>query len=171
MQLMNFARQKWRPSLTMVVILVCTALISVPPLGLLAARLTSNQFVRETEQSLIHQASIYAEIYATTFAKLDGPVVGVALNEVQKEHWNANLHPERSRLNVRTAPVLPPRPNGEPVPAPLDSRFILMADTLAPIARKARKTTLAGAVFLDAGGRDINAVGAPSLSFQRSRPP
>lgn len=99
MQLMNFARQKWRPSLTMVVILVCTALISVPPLGLLAARLTSNQFVRETEQSLIHQASIYAEIYATTFARLDGPVVGVALSEDQKEHWNANLHPERSRLN------------------------------------------------------------------------
>jgi signal transduction histidine kinase len=164
MQLMNFARQKWRPSLTMVVILVCTALISVPPLGLLAARLTSNQFVRETEQSLIHQASIYAEIYATTFARLDGPVVGVALSEDQKEHWNANLHPERSRLNVRTAPVLPPRPDGEPVAAPLDSRFILMADTLAPIARKARKTTLAGAVFLDAGGRDINAVGAPSLS-------
>ncbi|MGL4235377.1 histidine kinase dimerization/phospho-acceptor domain-containing protein [Tabrizicola sp.] len=164
MRPVNTVQRKWRPSLTMVVVLVCAALISVPPLALLAARLTSNQFVRETEQSLIHQAAIYAEIYATIFAELEGPLVGTPLNEDQKEHWNANLHPELSRLNVRTDPVLPARPDGEAVAEPLDSRFSLIAERLIPISRKARKTTLAGTVFLDYSGRDLTSAGAPSLA-------
>jgi len=161
---MRGAAKKWRPSLTMVVVLVCVALISVPPLALLLARLTSNQFVRETEQSLIHQAAIYAEIYAAAFAAEDGPQIGTPLNEDQKQHWNASLHPERSRLNVRTDVVLPPRPEGEPVAAPLDPRFVGIAAQLIPIASKAKKTTLAGIVFLDADGRDLTTEGAPSLA-------
>ena len=60
--------------MALVVAAVCGALISVPLLALLTVRLTSNQFVRETEQSLTQQGAIYAEIYRGYFEALGGPV-------------------------------------------------------------------------------------------------
>lgn len=149
----------------MVVVVVCAALISVPLLALLAVRLTSNQFVRETEQSLIQQGAIYAELYATAFAALDGPQIGAPLSAAQKQHWNANLHPARAQLNVHTDLVLGPRPDGHGAAAPVDPRYTKIANQLEGVAKHARKTTLAGVVFLDHQGRDLSAHGAPSFAF------
>ena len=148
----------------MVIAIVCAALVSVPLLALLAVRLTSNQFVRETEQSLIQQGAIYAEIYAQAFAALDDAPIGTALSDDQKEHWNASLHPARAQLNVRRDTVAPPRPDGEVVTEALDQRHIDIIEHLIGVARRSQKTTLAGVVFLDHKGRDLNAQGAPSLA-------
>ncbi|SHF55951.1 Signal transduction histidine kinase [Litoreibacter ascidiaceicola] len=158
------SRKKWRPSIAMVIAVVCAALVSVPLLALLAVRLTSNQFVRETEQSLIQQGAIYAEIYAEAFTALDGPLIGTALDDDQKKHWNANLHPARAQLNVRRETVAPPRPDGEPVTDALDQRHADIIGPLLEIARRSQRTTLAGVVFLDHTGRELNADGAPSLA-------
>ncbi len=159
---MKPARKKWRPSAAMVVTLVCLSLISVPLLALLAVRLTSNQFVRETEQSLIHQGAIYAELFADAFAALEGPQIGTALDDEQKAYWNANLHPARAQLNVHRDPVAPVRPEGVPVNAPLDPRYVAITDRLLQVARQSQRTTLSGIVFLDHTGRALNTEGAPT---------
>lgn len=148
----------------MVIAAVCVALVSVPLVALLAVRLTSNQFVRETEQSLIQQGAIYAEIYAQTFSALDGPLVGAILSDAQKEHWGAKFHPARAHLNVRQDTVGPPRPDGTAVTAPLDPRYSAVTPRLIRLAKRSQRTTLAGVVFLDHAGRDLNSEGAPSLA-------
>ena len=140
MQPVSSVRKKWRPSIAMVIAVVCAALVSIPLVALLAVRLTSNQFVRETEQSLIQQGAIYAEIYAQAFAKLNGSLVGVVLSEAQKEHWSANLHPARAQLNVRHEVVAPPRPDGEAVEMVLDQRYSDIAPLLIGLARKSQRT-------------------------------
>ncbi|MEP3346347.1 MAG: HAMP domain-containing sensor histidine kinase [Litoreibacter sp.] len=148
----------------MVIAIVCAALVSVPLLALLAVRLTSNQFVRETEQSLIQQGAIYAELYSQAFGAETGPEIGAQLSEAQQEHWGANLHPARAQLNVRQDIILPPRPDGVPFDQALDARHAMIADQLIHVARRSQRTTLAGVVFLDHNGRDINAKAAPSLA-------
>ncbi|MEM9912417.1 MAG: ATP-binding protein [Pseudomonadota bacterium] len=158
------APKKWRPSIAMVVASVCIALISIPFLALLSVRLTSNQFIRETEQSLIQQAAIYSKVYATRFAELEGPAIGNPLSDERKQHWKTELHPQRPQLNIRTDPILPIRPDGQPGQGTLDTRHVQIAGDLRDIARGSKKTTLAGVVFLDHQGRDILAAGAPGFA-------
>lgn len=159
---MTPARKKWRPSIAMVVAVVCISLMSIPLLALLAVRLTSNQFVRETEQSLIHQAAIYARVYAQAFAAQDGPMIGTPLSEAQRNKWNARLHPFRAGLNVHRDTVGPERPDGKPVSKPLDPRHVAITKELVLLARQSQRTTLSGIVFLDHEGRALNTSGAPS---------
>ena len=66
--------------MALVIGLVCTVLVSVPILAFLAMRLSSNQFVRETERALIDQAAIYAAAYAALLAAEGGPPAGPALD-------------------------------------------------------------------------------------------
>jgi signal transduction histidine kinase len=148
----------------MVITIVCTALVSVPLLALLGVRLTSNQFVRETELSLTQQGAIYAQMYAEAFAALDGPVIGTALNQAQKEHWTASLHPAKAQLNVRRDKIAPTRSEGELSNVPLDPRYNQIVDPILNIARRAQKTTLSGVVLLDHSGRDLSIDGAPSYA-------
>lgn len=155
-------RKRWRPSIAMVVAGVCITLVWVPLIALLAVRLTSNQFVRETEQSLIQQSAIYAALYADAYSAEPGDVIGTALSEEQKAHWGAGLHPARATLNVRTDDVLPPRPEGTAVAAPLALRYAAISEKLTRIARDAQKTTLSGVVFLTNDGRSLNDADAHS---------
>ncbi len=155
-------RQKWRPSLGLVIALVCVVLMSLPLLALLAARLTSNQFVRETEQSLIQQGAIYAELFANSY---QGAPVGTVLSDRLKQHWAENIHPARPRLNIRKEAVLPERPEGETVEGPIDPAYRAIAPDLLKLARGAKQTTLSGVVFLDHAGRALTAAGDGVRSF------
>lgn len=156
-------KKRWRPSIAMVVSGVCIALVSVPLFALLAVRLTSNQFVRETEQSLIQQSAIYAELYADAFRALPGEPLGAILNAEQKAHWGSDLHPIRAILNVRFDEVLPSRPDGDPVTEAVDPRHAAITQNLVRIARQAQQTNLSGVAFLTHDGRLLNEFGAPSL--------
>ena len=157
-------RKRWRPSIAMVVAGVCVTLVSVPLFATLAVRLTSNQFVRETEQSLIQQSAIFAELFADRFAALPGPLVGSELDDAQKRHWGSDLHPAQPVLNVRREAVKPPRPDGQPVAVPLDPRYGAIIEDLLSVARGAQQTTLSGVAYLSHDGRLLNEPGAPSLA-------
>ena len=157
-------RKRWRPTIALVVAGVCVTLVSVPLLSLLAVQLTSNQFVRETEQSLIQQSAIYAELYADAFLSLPGEPLGTPLDDARKEVWGADFHPVAAVLNVRVDPVKEPRPDGTPVQKPLDPRHVAITENLVDIARAAVKTNLSGAAFLDHEGRLLNDPDGPSLA-------
>lgn len=145
---MTGVRRKWRPTLGLVIALVCLGLISVPAVAFLALRLSSNQFVRETEQTLINQAAIYAVVYRDALVA-QGIVAGPEIEPGAKVFWEAPLHPTLPGLNLRRSTVHPPLPDfkeGGPAPDPAYTAF---APDLQALARAARRTTLAGIRFLD----------------------
>jgi len=157
-------RKRWRPTIALVVAGVCATLVSVPLLALLAVQLTSNQFVRETEQSLIQQGAIYAELYSSAFLALPGEPLGTQLDDTRKAWWSADFHAVTARLNVRVEPVRVSRPDGIPVEKPLDPRHATIAGGLVDVARAAVKTNLSGVAFLDHEGRLLNDPDAPTLA-------
>lgn len=168
-QALTRAPTKWRPSVALVVGLVCLVLVSVPVLALLAMRLTSNQFVRETEHALIDQAAIYATVYAGLLAEAEGRAIGPALPEAQQAHWQSEWHPWIPVLNLRHSPILPPLPDFDeaapPTVAPPGAAHAAVIDPLLALARAAMKTTLAGAFFLDHRGVNLRPDRLRDLSF------
>ena len=155
---MTEVRQKWRPPMALAVILVCSALLAVPAISLMALRISTNQFVRETEQSLIQQSAIYSAIYATGFEYHSDTLPGQPLPEERRAYWNKPLHVIDAKLNVRQAQTLPPRPDGEPVTQATDPHYVKLAPELGRLAERAKRTTLSGVVFLDYRGVDILAL-------------
>ncbi|WP_082392489.1 ATP-binding protein [Aliiroseovarius crassostreae] len=152
MQPVTRIRQKWRPSMALVVGFICVTLVSIPLAAMLTVQLTSNQFVRETEQSLLKQGAIYAEVYRTVFDNLGGAPIGPTVGDEQMAFWREPLHPIPSRIDVRKQQVLPPLPAGSPVDAHTDPRHVETLPRLRALAEAAGRTTLAGAIFLDHEG-------------------
>ena len=160
---------KWRPPMALVLALVSLLLISVPVLAFLSMRLTSNQFVRETEQTLIDQAAIYAAVYADLLRAQDRALDGQELAADAQSFWSSNLHPWRPTLNMRRVEVLPPLPDfgapGLPQPEVPDDRYTDLAPRLLALARTSRKATLSGAIFLDQRGVNIRAEQPQDFGF------
>ncbi|WP_170423347.1 ATP-binding protein [Ruegeria arenilitoris] len=152
--------QKWRPSLALVISLVCCALVALPVIGVLGARLSSNQFARETERSLLAQAAIFAEIYAAAFAQQQpSPEFGHPLGPDQIERLAQDFHPVPPRLDLFRGQVLPARPDPVETGAELGAPYATIAEDLSQLAKSARKTTLSGYLFLDHSGQIIASSG------------
>lgn len=153
-------RRKWRPSLALVVGLVCLALVSVPVLAFLSMRLSSNQFVRETETSLAHQAAYLSAAYAKAFESAAGGArFGSLLSTAQQAHWAARWHPHTPLLNLRKSTVLPPLPDFEEAPgadvAPPPAPYERLYEDLMAFAQEGQRSSLAGIVFLDHRGINL----------------
>ena len=151
--------------MALVVAIVCVALVSIPLAAMLTVQLTSNQFVRETEQALMKQGAIYAEIYRTNFEAMEGPVIGKKPTEELLAFWNAPLHPMSSRIDVRKHPVLSPVPDGKLIEAHSDPRHGKVLPDLRKLASEAGRTTLSGAIFLDHQGVGIGEEGLRDISL------
>ncbi|WP_170564909.1 ATP-binding protein [Ruegeria atlantica] len=159
-------KRKWRPPLALVIALVCVALVTLPIIGVLGARLSSNQFARETERSLLSQAVIFAEVYADAFSRLQpSPDVGHSLSAEQAERLSQDFHPIPASLDLFRGQVSPPRPNAVSSDEPLNTPYMEISQTLSQLARSAKKTTLSGYVFVDHAGRVIASSGSVSGSF------
>lgn len=152
--------QKWRPSLALVISLVCCALVALPVLGVLGARLSSNQFVRETERSLLAQAAIFAELYAAAFAQQQSsPEIGYQLTPDQIERLAQDFHPVPPSLDLFRGWVAPPRPDPVETGSDLGLPYDAIAGDLSRLAASARKTTLSGYLFLDHSGQIVASSG------------
>lgn len=159
-------REKWRPNLSTVIALVVSILIALPLIGLFAARLSSNQFVRETETSLIAQASILAEIYAQNYRNLsEGVYHGVPLTPAQISLYEQKFHPKPASLNTTSASILPERPDPTPSDDGILPIYSVIGNNLSEITAGAQKTSLAGYLALDYRGLVIGGAGGIKGSF------
>lgn len=152
--------RKWRPSLGMLTLGFCLVLVTLPIAGVIAARLTHNQFVRETEGSLLAQAALYANVYAQSYRALGAlDPVGHRLSEAQlaaqKERWV----PLEPRLQTRYDYILSPRPDAVPDSAALGAAYGAISDELSDLAYAAQRQTLASYRAVDADGRVIAGTG------------
>ncbi|WP_095590812.1 ATP-binding protein [Actibacterium ureilyticum] len=159
-------RQKWRPSLALVVAVVCVFLVTMPIIGALTARLTSNQFVRETEHSLLTQGAVMAEVYAFAFqTAAQGADIGNALTGDALTRRAETYHPLDPQLSVFRDDVWPPRPDGIAGDAPLSAPHAQIAPDMARLVKQAQKSTLAGYIVLDHRGQAIASSGDENLSY------
>lgn len=159
-------RRKWRPSLALVVALVCTFLVTMPVIGALAARLTSNQFVRETERSLLAQGALLAEAYAMDFASANPKtVLGNPLAPAQRDRRARAYHPTDPVLSVFRDPVQPPRPDGRIAQQSPGRAHARIAGRLDTLVNTAQKSTLAAYLVLDHHGQAIASSGEEKRNF------
>jgi len=145
--------KKWRPSLGFLIASVVGFLVVLPFFALVAARVTSNQFVRETEANLHSQAAIYATMYAEIFERLDpNPRFGSLISEEASQRLLKNFHPIDPDLVASSNAILPPRPDPVPNVGAIDALYIPVREALSTVAINAKKTTLVGLLALDHQG-------------------
>lgn len=157
--------RKWRPSLALVISLVCLGLVALPIIGVLGARLSSNQFARETERSLLAQAAIFAEVYAAAFAHHQPlPEAGQRLSEAQIARLAQDHHPIPPRLDLFRGWVSPPRPDPVETSETLHPTYIAISQSLSQLAAASKKTTLSGYLFVDHSGQIVASSGSVSGS-------
>lgn len=159
-------RRKWRPSLWLIVALVVLILVTLPLIGVLAAKLTSNQFVRETEESLLAQAAVYSQAFAVGYRTAhDGPRHGVKLSPALQAFYAKTFHPKETRLIDSARNILDPRPDPTPVSTVLIFPYSVIGATLSDVATAAQKSSLAGYQALDHRGQVVGGTGQVNGSF------
>ncbi len=152
--------RKWRPPLWSVIGALVLILVTLPVTGLFLARLAENQFVRETEQSLIAQAAVFAEIYRDALATESEAPEGRAMPEDVMERLAEKYHPVEPSLDADETLILDVAPDGRAIPHPPLAAYDAISDRLGALSRRAQKTTLAGYRFTDTSGRIIASSGA-----------
>ena len=159
-------KRKWRPRLSLIIIAVCAALVTLPLLAMAAVRLTSNQFVRETERALLTQAAVLAEVYAQDYARLmPSAARGKALSKEVRARRGDRYHPVEPTLRTRAATILGPRPDGQPDPRPITKPYDVLGPELTVLAQRSQKSTLAGYLFLDDFGRAVASSATPGYNY------
>jgi hypothetical protein len=58
------AREKWRPSLGLIIFTVLASVATLPLVGLFFFRLYDNQLIHQTQAELIAQSRVLAAVYA-----------------------------------------------------------------------------------------------------------
>jgi len=147
-------RDKWRPSLGLVIFTVLASVATLPLVGLFFFRLYDNQLIRQTQAELIAQSRVLAAVYAREVeARLDkGLVLGAELPPEARPDPEDRVTPIRPALDLAGNDLLMRRPDAKPAAAPASSHYIEIGARLMPIILETQKVTLAGFRILDPNG-------------------
>ena len=147
-------RDKWRPSLGLVIFTVLASVATLPLVGLFFFRLYDNQLIRQTQAELIAQSRVLAAVYAREVeARLDkGIVLGAELPPEARPDPDDRVTPIRPALDLAGNDLLMRRPDAKPAAAPASSLYVDIGARLMPIILETQKVTLAGFRMLDPNG-------------------
>lgn len=159
-------RQKWRPSLVTLITMVVGILIALPLIGLMAARLTSNQFLRETESSLLSQAAIVAQVFASEYSTHSGGAKqGQRLSEDQAKFYNTEIRHTPASLTTKPQKILPERPAPSATNQSIAPVYLKVGKAFSKLGTQAQRATLAGYQAVDPNGTIIGGTGNLKGSF------
>jgi hypothetical protein len=150
-------RQKWRPSLAMIVFAVLTTVTALPLAGLFFFRLYENQLIRQTEAELVAQCAVIAAM----FEREVDSTAGKPATNGRPGHRERPFRPIEPSLDLAGSKILGPRPDGRAPTSPPDAELLDIGRSLQPVLANAQKTTLAGFRLLGrdgvviAGGNEI----------------
>ena len=147
-RLREFVRAHW-PAMRLRTILLSVLLFAalLPGLSAIFLRVYENTLVRQTEAELIAQT---AAISATAEAIWPGAVHLPATPELRRQPGYYAPYP--ATIDLRSDPVLPPRPPASTRAGTADPAALTVMEKLNPIIEETSRTTLASLVVLDRQG-------------------
>jgi signal transduction histidine kinase len=148
------ARQKWRPSLSLVVFLVLASVLSLPLFSLYFLKVYQNQLIQQTEAELIAQsAALSAVFHREVETAIPSSVsLGTRLPPEAAKPPDDPYQPIWPKLELADKSVLPPRPAARTPAAPADPAFAALGARMAPDLVATQNVTLAGFRLLDPHG-------------------
>lgn len=154
---MKITPNKWRPSLSMVVVSMLIFILCLPITGIWLFRFYDSQLVRETEQELIVQAAFIEAIMTEQLEKHPSLTAELGVKVSQDEFKKESSHSKylEAQLDLTTDDVLPPREDPRVANILPSKRYLEIGRSLDPILERAQKTTLAGFRVLDYNGTII----------------
>ena len=146
------SKERWRPRLATVVVVILILVMALPLVGLFFFRLYENQLIRQTEGELIAQGAVVAAVYAQEVraASIPQDRLGSPISADPARDNNYPYEPIEPRLDLASDDVMPMRPAA--VPATADPAFAAIGARLDGILDETQKTTLAGFRLLDPHG-------------------
>ena len=148
-------KEKWRPSLGLIVSAVLTFVTVLPLVGLFFFRLYDNQLIRQTQAELIAQSQVLAAIYAgeVEARRATGIALGAEIPPEARPDPNEAFSPITPALDlVADDELLRRRPDARPPLAPADAAYVEIGEKLWPIILETQRVTLAGFRILDPHG-------------------
>ncbi len=147
-------KEKWRPSLAMIVFAVLAAVAVLPLVGLFFFRLYDNQLIRQTQAELIAQSEVFAAIFVREVeARRDsGIALGAEIPPQARPDPSDQFAPIKPELDLAANELLRRRPDARAAPAPADPAYLEIGARLMPLIIETQKVTLAGYRILDPHG-------------------
>jgi len=145
---------KWRPSLSLIVFTMLSAVLALPLVGLFFFRIYENQLVHQAESELIAQSAALAVVIGQDLRRnlpADTPL-GPAVPPDTRPEAADGLAPVLPSLDLARDQLLPRRPEGRPAPQPAAEAFRAAGLRLGPLLTETQRVTLAGFRLLDPQG-------------------
>jgi signal transduction histidine kinase len=158
---------KWRPRLSVIVLVILVAVLALPLFGMFFFRLYENQLVRQAESELIAQGAALSAVYVRELRnagvrtdQLGAPVPADAL-PAPGEPYN----PIEPSLDLAADDVFGLRPQPTTAETAALPVFSAVGATLTEIMGETQETTLAGFRLLDPNGTVIGGSDEVGLSL------
>jgi signal transduction histidine kinase len=147
-------RQKWRPSLSLVVFVVLTAVLVLPLFSFYFLKIYQNQLIQQTEAELIAQsAALAAVLHREIETGIPSSVpLGAKVAPTPPNPPDDPYQPIWPALVLANESVLPPRPQAITPSAPADTAFVALGARMTPDLVATQNVTLAGFRLLDPNG-------------------
>lgn len=147
-------RRKWRPSLSLIVFSMLTAVLALPFAGLFFFRIYENQLVHQAESELIAQSAALVAAVGRELRSLPASdlALGVAAPTNDRSDELNGLAPLFPTLDLTRDGLLPRRPDAQPAPRPAAEAYGLAGARLEPLLLETQRATLAGFRLLDPQG-------------------
>ncbi len=148
-------RAHW-PALRLRTILLSVLLFAaiLPGASAIFLRVYENTLVRQTEAELIAQTAALAAAAEVMWPGTPIPAVDPAARRAP-----GYFQPEPAMIDLRSDPVLPPRPPARATTRNADPDMVAVAETLGPMMDRTSQTTLASIVLLDGQGVVVRGLG------------
>lgn len=150
---MNSYPQKWRPTLSMIVMAMLAIFLALPLGSFWLFRFYDNQLVKETESELIAQGAFVSAMVSERLT--ERLFKTEALTPVPVKESKGKPEPFQPQLDLATAKVLPRRVAAVSATLPANDVMRVIGEEIRPVVQKAQDTTLAGFRVLDHKGTVI----------------
>jgi len=147
-------RERWRPTLGLIVFAVLAVVMVLPLIGLFFFRLYDNQLIRQTQAELIAQSQVFATVFAREVEarRASGIALGAEIPPEARPDPEDKFSPIRPALDLTGHEMYRRRPDALPAKTPADPAYVEIGAALMPLITETQKVTLAGFRILDPHG-------------------
>ncbi|WP_434053441.1 MAG: ATP-binding protein [Roseibium sp.] len=171
MEISNSFRDRWRPSISLVIAIVLGIMLLVPLAGIVFFRVYENQLIQTTEGELIAQSAAIAAIAAQYLKQQDGDIpplgpvarppspysAGPLSSSVRRydKAPTGDWTPQLPMLDLNRTAVLPSRPDPRASEYEIHPAYRDAGKAIEQVLKDTQKLTLAGFRVLDPNGTII----------------